>query len=136
MAKNKIETNKEEFFDGTEENNIINNISKDNFIFWLNENGFDGVYLKKFFQEKRISSVEQNRFNIVLRKCKKELSVSIIDMILYLESPINRLKKIISTLDESTRHILKHELAGKYKEDYLEKLGEQLTYHCKTKERG
>ena len=115
MAKNKIETNKEEFFDGTEENNIINNISKDNFIFWLNENGFDDVYLKKFFQEKRISSVEQNRFNIVLRKCKKELSVSIIDMILYLESPTNRLKKIISTLDESTRHILKYELAGKYK---------------------
>jgi len=115
MAKNKIETNKEEFFDGTEENSIINSVSRDNFLFWLNENGYDDDYLKRFFQEKRVSSVEQNRFNITLRKCKKERGTSIIDMVLFLESDINRMKKIVSVLDENTRHILKTELAKKHK---------------------
>jgi hypothetical protein len=115
MAKNKIETNKEELFDGNEENDIINNISKQNFMNWLEENGFSEKQLKQFFQEKRISSIEQNRFNIILRKAKKEIGVSISEIVIYLENSVFRLKKILSVLDEDTFHILKHELASKFK---------------------
>jgi len=115
MAKNKIETNREDLFAGNEENDIINIISKQKFFLWLDNNGFNEIEIKRFFKEKRISSTEQNRFNIILRKSKKETGVSIIEMVLYFENNINKLKKIISVLDEETKHILKHELANKFK---------------------
>ena len=115
MAKNKIETNREDLFAGNEENDIINIISKQKFFLWLDNNGFNEIEIKLFFKEKRISSTEQNRFNIILRKSKKETGVSIIEMVLYFENNINKLKKIISVLDEETKHILKHELANKFK---------------------
>jgi hypothetical protein len=115
MAKNKIETNKEDLFDGNEETDIINIISKQNFMNWLEINGFSEKQIKQFFQEKRISSIEQNRFNILLRKAKKETGISIVEIVLYLENSVVKLKKIISILDEDTFHILKHELASKFK---------------------
>jgi len=115
MSKNKIETNKEEMFDGNEENDIINHISKQNFFIWLDKNGFNAEQIKMFFVEKRISSIEQNRFNVILRKAKKETGISIIEMVLYFENNINKLKKILSVLDEETKHILKYELSSKFK---------------------
>ena len=50
-----------------------------------------------------------------MRKINKDSSVSIIDMVLYLENSVFKLKKIISILDEVTLHVLKTELANKHK---------------------
>ena len=36
-------------------------------------------------------------------------------MVLYFENNINKLKKILSVLDEETKHILKYELSSKFK---------------------
>lgn len=115
MAKNKIEACKDELFDGTEENGIINSIAKQNFMDWLDKNGFGSLQLKHFFQEKRISSIEQNRFNFILRKAKEETGMTITEMVLSLENSVVKLKKVISILDEETYHILKHELADRFK---------------------
>lgn len=115
MAKNKIEVNRDEFFDGNEENDIINKILKYDFLLWFKKNGFDEKYLRKIFQEKRLSSSEQNNFNSNLRKAKQELGINIYEIILYLENNIYKLKKILSILDEETMYILKKELSSKYK---------------------
>ena len=114
MSKNKIESDRDNF-GGNEESDIINNISKQNFLEWMQMNGFTEDQLKHFFQEKRISSIDQNRFNVILRKAKEETGISLIDAVLFLENVNNKQKKILSVLDEETRHILKHELAAKFR---------------------
>jgi hypothetical protein len=115
MAKNKIETNKEELYDGSESDTIIDNIDKENFLNWLENTGFGIEQIKRLLQEKKVNSIDQNHFNFIIRKAKVEIGVSICESVLYLENAINPLKKIIGALDEETMHILKHELANKYK---------------------
>jgi hypothetical protein len=116
MSKNKIESiSRDNFFDKTKENEMINDISRAEFMAWMEENGYDANRLRKLFEEKRISSVEQSKFNYLLKKTKKELKISIVDCVLYLDELMDKIKKIVSCLDEDTKYMLKSELAKKYK---------------------
>jgi len=115
MSKNKIESESNNSFDGNEETDIIYIISKQKFLSILSESGFNEERLKHFFQEKRSSSIEQNKFNIVMRNIKENFGISIIEMVVFLENANSKLKKILTLLDEETTHILKHELAKKFK---------------------
>jgi hypothetical protein len=116
MAKNKIESlSKDEVFNKSKENEIIDNISKEEFLKWMTDNGFSKSFLKTIFDEKKIGSVEQSSFNQLLRRTKKEMNITILDSVLYLEDSLNKFKKIIAYLDNDTKEILKKELAKKYR---------------------
>jgi len=116
MSKNKIvSVSKENNFGRTKENELLNEISKEQFFKWMENHGYTHIRLRKLFEEKRISSVEQSKFNHILKKAKKELKTSLIDCVLYLDELIDKIKKIISCMDEDTKQILKTELAKKYK---------------------
>ena len=115
MPKNKIEANNTDYFNNDESNDIIDKIFKRDFLVILERNGYSEDDLKKFFQEKQISSIAQNQFNYTLRRINKQCGISLIDMVIFLENSINKLKKILLTLDEETTHILKKELSDKYK---------------------
>lgn len=96
------------------ENDIMDNICKEEFFEWLNAEGCTIKELKSIFESKRISSNEQMRFNLIIRKANREIHIDIIDIILYFEENFSRFKKIIAILDEETMKMLKDELAKKY----------------------
>jgi hypothetical protein len=97
------------------EREIIHDIYRKEFFQWMEENGFDYNTFRRMFECKRISSIEQNKFNIALRKAKESIRIDLIDSVLYLEESFVKIKKILSFLDDDTKSILKNELSKKYK---------------------
>jgi len=67
-----------------------------------------------FLTERKVLKENAKTFNIVLRRIHQDFNVSMIDIIVYIESEFATLPTIISNLDENTISILKKELISKY----------------------
>lgn len=97
------------------ENNIINDISKTIFFEWLNKEGLSETNIKEMFDGKKITSLEQQKLNSLLKKAKTELFITVVESLIYFDENFIDIKKIIPVLDGETRFIVKKELAEKYK---------------------
>lgn len=115
-SENKIElVNINKIIDKSDEKEIIYEIYRREFYKWMENHGFTQNNLRRMFESKRISSIEQNRFNSALKSAKQNIHIEIVDSLLYLEESFVKIKKIVSFLDDDTKSILKHELSAKYK---------------------
>ena len=114
MSKNKIEVNKDSMFDKSKENEIIEDISKEQFFDWVHMAGLDEKSLSLALEDKIIEAEKQCKFNIIIRKAKEEMDIPIIDCILYLDGYLNKTKKLLAYLDGDTMNMLKEELAEKH----------------------
>jgi hypothetical protein len=99
----------------THETDLIDEILKNEFFKMMKDSGFDFNVLKEMFESKRITVNEQFKFNICIRRVKKELNMSFIDCVVFIEEYFAKLKKVIGILDEESMCLLKNELADKYK---------------------
>jgi hypothetical protein len=117
MAKNELKMAfKDSISERNNERDIMEDIAKTGFLSWLAENGYKDNEIKDMFNDKkRLTSTEQNRFNLALRRCKNETGVKIFEMIVYLDDYFQKTKKILNIIDEETTLIIKKELAKKYK---------------------
>jgi len=113
MSKHKIVFEKDE--EKTNEQEFINDIQKTEFFDWLNKNGYSFEDIKEILDGKRISAEEQSHFNITLRRAKKEINISLTEIIVYLEEFFVKFKKILTILDGETKFELKKELSSNYK---------------------
>jgi len=116
ILKDKVKlVNLDNITNKSDERELFDNISRGEFFNWLSDHGYDRANLKLLFENKRVNSSEQNRFNAVLKRAKVEIEINISDSVLYLEDSFVKLKKILTLLDEDVRYILKCELEEKYK---------------------
>jgi hypothetical protein len=99
----------------SEENEIIDEINRNEFFKLMSEHGFDHNTLRRLFENKRISANEQINFNNALRMAKQKIFINIYESIIYLDECFIKIKKILSFLDGDTKYILKKELSDKYK---------------------
>lgn len=99
----------------TNENELFDDISRQEYFKWMENQGFSYENLMKLFENKRISSIEQNRFNSILKRAKSEINVDIYESILYLEEQFVKMKKILNLLDDELRYLLRTEMEEKYK---------------------
>lgn len=99
----------------TNENELFDDISRQEYFKWMENQGFSCENLMKLFENKRISSIERNRFNLILKRAKSEINVDIYESILYLEEQFVKMKKILNLLDDELRYLLRTELEEKYK---------------------
>lgn len=99
----------------TSENELFDDISRQEYFKWMEKQGFSYENLMKLFENKRISSIEQNRFNSILKRAKYEINVDIYESILYLEEQFVKMKKILNLLDDELRYLLRTEMEEKYK---------------------
>lgn len=112
MAKNKISFETDE---NLNEQELINDISKNEFFKWMNNCGYGFNEIKEILDGKKLSAGEQSRFNSILRKAKVEIKVNLTDSIVFLEESFTKFKKIIAILDGETRFELKKELSENFK---------------------
>lgn len=116
MAKNEIIV-KDGMFNinnRTNEKELVSDILKREFFDWMEQNGYDLDRLKFIFNGKKLSSSEQSRFNIIIRKSRQEINISLTEIILFFEESFNRFKKILSVFDGETKFELKKELSKKF----------------------
>jgi len=99
----------------TNENELFDDISRQEYFKWMENQGFSYENLMKLFENKRISSIEQNRFNSILKRAKYEINVDIYESVLYLEEQFVKMKKILNLLDDELRYLLRTEMEEKYK---------------------
>lgn len=112
MAKNKISFETDE---NLNEQELINDISKNEFFKWMSTCGYGFNEIKEILDGKKLSAGEQSRFNSILRKAKVEIKVNLTDSIVFLEESFTKFKKIIAILDGETRFELKKELSENFK---------------------
>lgn len=98
-----------------DEKRIMVEISKAEFFEEMKTENFSIDRLRDFFDSKKISGVEQQKFNKALQNIKNKKRINISDGILYMEEYFTRIKKIVSLLDDNTKFIVKQELSEKYK---------------------
>lgn len=98
-----------------DEKRIMIEISKAEFFEEMKTENFSIDRLRDFFDSKKISGVEQQKFNKALQNIKNKKRINISDGILYMEEYFTRIKKIVSLLDDNTKFIVKQELSEKYK---------------------
>jgi len=116
MSKHKITTfDREKVYNRINELELVNEIMKNEFFVWMNENGYNHRQIKEVFDGKRLSAGEQSRFNVTVRRAKKEANISLVDTVIYLEESFARFKKILSVLDSETKFELKKEMARKFR---------------------
>jgi hypothetical protein len=113
MSKYRIVFEKNE--EKTNEQEIIDDIQKNEFFDWLNKNGYSIENINDILEGKKISAGEQSRFNITLRKAKKEINISLTESIIFLEEFFTKFKKILIILDGETKFELKKELSINHK---------------------
>jgi len=101
--------------DKTNEQELIDEIQKNEFFNWMADNGYTFEQIKEILDGKRVSAGEQSRFNMTLRQAKKEINVSLTESLIFLEEYFVKFKKILNLLDGETRFELKKELSENYK---------------------
>jgi hypothetical protein len=114
MSKHEIKFDSEKADEKLNEQELINEISKNEFFDWMTLNGYNFNKIKNVLDNKKISTTEQYKFNEILRKAKKEVKISLIESIVFLEESFIKFKKIIDVLDNETKFELKKELSEKY----------------------
>jgi len=118
MMNQKIDlVNENNILNKTDEKKILNEISKAEFFREMEKEGFDIETLRDFFDSKKISGLEQQKFNNALQNIKERSRIKISDTILYMEEHFIKIKKILSLLDSNTKFIVKKELSEKWKID-------------------
>ena len=98
----------------TNEKELVNNILRTEFFDWMKENGYDIDKITEIFDGKKLSASEQSRFNIILRKSKKEMNISLTEIIMFFEESFEKFKKILQVFDGETKFELKKELSEKF----------------------
>lgn len=116
MSKHQIVTLENEYsiHNKSNENEVISEILRKEFFEWLEINGYNNERIKSIFDGIKISASEQSRFNILLRKAKKEKRISLTEMIMFFEESFEKFKKILSIFDSETKFELKKELSEKF----------------------
>ena len=104
----------EKISDKINENEIINDIIKNEFFNYMDKKGYSFEVLQKLFECNKISSSEMNNFNVFIRKINKEMTINIYEMVIYFEMYFTKIKKILNLFDKETKFILKKELSKKY----------------------
>lgn len=116
MAKNEVVV-KDSMFSIKEKSNekeLMNNILRDEFFKWMEERGYDQNKLKSIFECKKINDLDQINFNDILRRAKKQMNISLTDMIMFFEETFETFKKLLLVFDGETTFELKKELSKKY----------------------
>jgi len=108
------------------EQELINDIQKDEFFAWMIKKGYKYNDIKNIFDDKKLSAGEQSRFNETLRNIKKETTISLTEALVFLEETFVKFKRILSILDNETKFELKKELSQKYKIDLDENTLSQI----------
>ena len=98
----------------TNEKELVNNILRTEFFNWMKENGFELFQIKNIFDGKKLSALEQSHFNIILRKSKEEINISLTEIIMFFEESFATYKKILSVFDGETKFELKKELSTNF----------------------
>lgn len=116
MSKNKIiESDREKIINKGNEKEIIEQINKEKILKLLESSGLYYAYIEELLSGvRKISSTEQCRFNIIIRKINTDYNISFIDIVLYLEETFAMFRKILSVLDACSLNVLKLELAKKH----------------------
>lgn len=116
MAKNQIVVldSMHNINNKTNEKELVTGILRAEFFDWMEENGYDLDKLKNIFDGKKLSASEQSRFNIMVRKAKKEANISLTEIIMFFEESFAKFKKILSVFDGETKFELKKELSEKF----------------------
>jgi len=99
----------------TNEQEIIDEIQKNEFFNWMYKNGYTFENIKEILDGKKVSAEEQSRFNMTLRRAKEETNISLTEAIVFIEESFVKFKKILTLLDGETRFELKKELSSNYK---------------------
>jgi len=105
----KIFSNRDCFRIKNEEQEILNNFIKENFLRDIQRLGFDVKSL-----EKSNSNVDKEIFNYILSQLKNDYNYNLVDCVLFLEEDYIPLKKLLLLLDERNIQSLKEELSKKY----------------------
>lgn len=101
--------------DKTDEEMVIDDIYKNEFVQWLDSNHISFDYFMKVIESEKMNSVIKYNFNQILMSAKKEINFDIYKIILYIYESIGMLRKILMLIDDDVRMIIKEELAAKYK---------------------
>jgi len=114
MAKYKIAFEKDDD-EKTNEQELIDEIQKTEFFNWMKKNGYFFENIKEILDGKKVSAGEQSRFNVTLRRAKKEINISLTEATVFLEESFVKFNKILALMDGETRFELKKELSSNYK---------------------
>lgn len=115
MAKHVINMiDKDKVENKVNESELINEISRQEFHKLMEQNEFGYNELRTLFDAKKICINEQIRFNLTIKKLKKETNISLTEMILFLEETFAKFNKILLVFDGENRFELKKELSVSY----------------------
>jgi hypothetical protein len=116
MSKNQIVTLDNQFIieNKSNENEVISEILRKEFYDWMEINGYNLDKIKNLFDDTKISATEQSQFNILIRKAKQEINISLTEIIMFFEEQFTKFKKILSVFDGETNFELKKELSKKF----------------------
>lgn len=109
MSQNSVFLNKDTIHFKNEENEIIDNFNKENFIRDIQRLGVDLENL-----DKNSNDLDKQVFNWILNKLNSDYNYNLYECILYLEKDYIPFKKLFNLLDDSNKQILKEELSKKY----------------------
>ena len=94
---------------------VIEEIYKNEFIQWLADNHVSFEYFIKVIESEKLNSVIKYNFNQILLSAKRDINFDIHKIILYIYENIGMLRKILLLIDDDVKLIIKEELAEKYK---------------------
>jgi len=116
MSKNEIVTLDSDLTIRNKSNEVevISEILRLEFYKWLEVNGYDIEKIKNILDGTKLSATEQSRFNLLIRRAKKETNITLTEMIMFFEEQFAKFKKILSVFDGETNFELKKELAAKF----------------------
>ena len=116
MSKNQIVTLDSQFSiqNKSNESEVISEILRNEFYKWMEENGYELEKIKSIFDGTKLSATEQSRFNLLIRRAKKETNISLTEMIMFFEEQFTKFKKILTVFDGESKFELKKELSSKF----------------------
>jgi len=116
MSKNQIVTLDSQFSiqNKSNESEVISEILRNEFYKWMEENGYELEKIKSIFDGTKLSATEQSRFNLLIRRAKKETNISLTEMIMFFEEQFAKFKKILTVFDGESKFELKKELSSKF----------------------
>jgi len=116
MSKNQIVTLDSQFsiHNKSNESEVISEILRNEFYKWMEENGYELEKIKSIFDGTKLSATEQSRFNLLIRRAKKETNISLTEMIMFFEEQFAKFKKILTVFDGESKFELKKELSSKF----------------------
>lgn len=101
--------------DRIEEDRVVEDIYKREFVEWLSKNDISFDYIVKIIESEKMNSIIKYNFNQILLSAKTDINFDIYKIILYIYENIGMLRKILILIDDDVKQIIREELAEKYK---------------------